>query len=165
MPIAVLRTQPGSEPHNQILTDHGSGGLAAVWAEENTRGSIFQGMKRREAYATSGPRIVLRFFAGSGFDGGIVDDPDPVAVAADWMSAPLQRIQIVKGWIDADGETHELVRDVVCADGLEVDPDTNRCPDNDSSVDIGTCQTLGDSGAGALMAAWQDDDEFVYYPN
>jgi len=181
-----LRTRPGSEPHNQILMDHGSGGLAAVWAEQNTRDSIFEGMKRREAYATSGPRIVLRFFAGWGFDEAIVDDRNPIAVAtdggvpmggvlrpedertgsptflawagADWMSAPLQRIQVVKGWIDAEGETHESVRDVACADGLEVDPTTHRCPDNGAAVDLTSCQTLGDRGAKELRVAWRDDD-------
>ncbi|MDG2335227.1 MAG: DUF3604 domain-containing protein [Myxococcota bacterium] len=181
-----LRMRPDSEPHNQILMDHGSGGLAAVWAEENTRDAIFAGMQRREAYATSGPRITLRFFAGWDFDSEIVDDPNPVEVAteggvpmggvlrpkdaqvesptffvwagADWMSAPLQRVQVIKGWIDDEGETHESVRDVVCADGLEVDPSTLRCPDNGASVDTGTCQTLGESGAGQLLAAWQDED-------
>jgi hypothetical protein len=181
-----LRTQPESEPHNQILMDHGSGGLAAVWAEENTRDAIFAGMKRREAYATSGPRIALRFFAGWDFEAAIVEDADPVAVAteggvpmggvlrpqagqeesptffvwalADWMSAPLQRIQIIKGWIDAEGETHESVRDIVCADGLEVDPDTLRCPDNGASVDTGTCETQGETGAKQLMTTWRDDD-------
>jgi hypothetical protein len=184
--VRRLRTRPGAEPHNQILTDHGSGGLAAVWAEENTRDAIFAGMKRREAYATSGPRILLRFFAGWGFDAAIADARNPVAVAteggvpmgdvlrpederaesptffvwagADLMSAPLQRIQVVKGWIDADGETHESVRDVVCADGLEVDPQTLRCPDNGASVDTSSCQTRGESGAGQLMVAWQDED-------
>ena len=181
-----LRTRPDTKPHNQILMDHGSGGLAAVWAEENTRDAIFAGMQRREAYATSGPRITLRFFAGWDFDSEIVDDPNPIAAAtdggvpmggvlrpkdaevesptffvwagADWMSAPLQRVQVIKGWIDDEGETHESVRDVVCADGLEVDPSTLRCPDNGASVDTGTCQTLGESGAGELLAAWQDED-------
>ena len=184
--IKGVASEPEEEPQNQILMDHGSGGLAAVWAEENTRDSLFAGMKRREAYATSGPRIVLRFFAGWGFDGTIADDQNPVEVAtaggvpmggvlqpeegqqesptffvwaaADWMSAPLQRIQIVKGWIDAEGETHESVQDIACADGLEVDPTTQRCPDNGASVDLGTCQTLGDQGAGQLMVAWQDED-------
>ena len=74
------------------------------------------------------------------------------------MSAPLQRIQIIKGWIDEEGETHEVVRDVVCADGLEVDPSTLRCPDNGASVDVATCETRGESGAGQLVAAWQDED-------
>jgi hypothetical protein len=184
--VRRLRTRPGQPSHSQILMDHGSGGLAAVWAEENTRDSIFAGMKRREAYATSGPRISLRFFAGWGFDGSIADAPDPVAVAtvggvpmggvlrpdsesagsptffvwagADLMSAPLQRVQIVKGWIDAEGDTHESVRDIACADGLEVDPTTLRCPDNGASVDTTSCQTLGERGARQLMAAWQDED-------
>ena len=61
-----MRLRPGRPDHSQILTDHGSGGLAAVWAEENTRDALFAGMQRREAYATSGPRILLRFFAGFG---------------------------------------------------------------------------------------------------
>lgn len=181
-----LRTRPDAAPHNQILTDHGSGGLAAVWAEENTRDALFAGMQRREAYATSGPRIVLRFFAGWRFDEAMLGARDPVALAtkggvpmggvllpedegdssptffvwagADWMSAPLQRIQLIKGWIDENGKTHERVRDVVCADGLEVNPDTLRCPDNGASVDITTCQTLGESGAAQLMATFRDED-------
>ena len=184
--VRRLRTRPGQEPHNQILTDHGSGGLAAVWAEENTRDAIFAGMQRREAYATSGPRILLRFFAGWGFDADVVEDPEPVAVAteggvpmggvlrpesaatrsptffvwagADWMSAPLQRVQIVKGWIDAMGETHERVQDIACADGLAVDPETLRCPDNGASVDLDTCRTRGERGAKQLITAWLDDD-------
>lgn len=180
------RLMPGAEPHNQILTDHGSGGLAAVWAEENTRDSIFAGMQRREAYATSGPRIVLRFFAGWGIEEEILEASDPVAQAAaggvpmggvlraaagqtesptffvwagaDWMSAPLQRVQVVKGWIDEAGETHELVRDIACADGLEVDPETLRCPDNGAAVDLASCQPSDGSGAAQLMATWQDEE-------
>jgi len=180
-----VRVRDGAEKHQTPL-QFTSGGLAAVWAEENTRDAIFAAMKRREAYATSGPRILLRFFAGWGFDPAIVDDRDPVTVAtaggvpmgavlrpeegkvesptffvwalADWMSAPLQRIQVVKGWIDAEGKTHEKVHDVVCSDGLEVDPDGLRCPDNGAAVDTTTCETLGETGAGQLMAAWQDDD-------
>ena len=70
-----------------------------------------------------------------------------VWAGADWMSAPLQRIQVVKGWIDAEGKTHEKVHDVVCSDGLEVDPNGLRCPDNGASVDTTTCETLGETGA------------------
>jgi len=181
-----LRTRDDMPDHSQILLDHGSGGLAAVWAEENTRDAIFEGMKRREAYATSGPRIGLRFFAGWGYDEAIIKQDNAIELAteggvpmggvlqpgatdsqsptffvwasADWLSAPLQRLQVVKGWIDAVGETHELVRDVACADGLEVDDDTGRCPDNGASVDTVTCELRGDSGAGQLMAAWQDEN-------
>ncbi len=181
-----LRVRDDMPFSSQVLADHGSGGLAAVWAEENTRDAIFAGMQRREAYATSGPRIGLRFFAGWGFDETITDDSDAIALAAaggtpmggelqpqegrtespaffvwasaDWLSAPLQRIQVVKGWIDEEGETHELVRDVACADGLEVDADTGRCPDNGASVDTTNCELRGDSGARQLMAAWHDED-------
>ena len=169
----------------QQLAAHGSGGLAAVWAEENTRDAIFNGMKRREAYATSGPRIGLRFFAGWDFDETVANQPDAIAQAtrggvpmggvlrpasedmqsatflvwasADTLSAPLQRIQVVKGWIDADGETHEQVRDVACADGLAVDAATGRCPASNAAVDTSTCALLGTGGAGQLMATWRDE--------
>ncbi len=174
------------KPHQSSLKFNTSGGLAAVWAEENTRDAIFAAMKRREVYASSGPRITLRFFAGWDFDEGVADLPDPVAVMAaggmpmggvlrpsgtqvtsptfyvsalaDWMSAPLQRVQMVKGWIDADGETHEKVVDIACADGLVVDPTTGRCPDNGASVDLATCEPTGDTGAMELATTWQDPE-------
>ena len=81
-----------------------------------------------------------------------------VAALGDSMSAPLQRIQIIKGWIDADGKTHEKVRDIACADGLEVDPTTLRCPDNCASVDLASCEPTGDTGAMQLSKAWKDPD-------
>jgi hypothetical protein len=188
--IRRLREPPGAEPdrkpYQSTLQFHTSGGLAAVWAEENTRDAIFAAMKRREVYATSGPRITLRFFAGWGFDESIASEREPIALATaggvpmggvlrpvegdkaspiffvaaqgDWMSAPLQRIQIIKGWIDADGKTHEKVRDIACADGLEVDPTTLRCPDNGASVDLTTCKPTGGTGAMQLSKAWKDPD-------
>ena len=182
--------------YKTTLLDHTSGGIAAVWAEENTRDAIFDGMKRREAYATSGPRMTLRFFAGWGFGEEIVNDPSAIATAtaggvpmgavlrpddannesptffawvgADLMSAPLQRVQVVKGWIDADGATHEKVWDVACSDGLEVDPTTNRCPDNGAAVDSSTCEISAGVGAAELITAWKDpsydssQDAFYY---
>jgi len=90
------------------------------------------------------------------------DRPDSptffIWAGADLMSAPLQRIQLVKGWLDADGNTHESVRDISCSDGLQVDPLTLRCPDNGAAVDTDTCQILGDAGAVELVAAWKDPD-------
>lgn len=184
--VRRMRVPPGRKPYQTVLLGHTSGGLAAVWAEENSRNAIFAGMKRREVYATSGPRMTLRFFAGWGFDETIVDDREPVAIAteggvpmggvlhaeeghadsptffawagADLMSAPLQRIQVIKGWIDEAGSTHERVQDVACSDGLEIDPATMRCPDNGASVEISNCATVGDTGAGELMVAWKDPD-------
>jgi hypothetical protein len=181
--VRRLRVDPADEPYQNMLQFHTSGGMAAVWAEENTRDAIFAGMKRREAYATSGPRITLRFFAGWGFDEAVVEDrqaittastggvpmgavlrPEPEAESptffvwaeADMLSAPLQRVQVVKGWIDAEGKTHERVQDVACADGLEVDPETLRCPDNGASVDLESCDVSPGTGAEQLLAAWRD---------
>ena len=177
---------PDMKPYRSLLQSHTSGGLAAVWAEENTRDAIFDAMKRREVYASSGPRIALRFFAGWGFGEGIDAARDAVAVAtaggvpmggvlrpsssqkespmfyvaaqADWMSAPLQRIQMIKGWIDEEGTTHELVRDIACSDGLEVDPTTLRCPDNGADVDLANCEPTGEVGAMQMTKVWKDPD-------
>ncbi len=181
--VRRLRVDPEDPPYQSILQFHTAGGMAAVWAEENTREAIFAGMKRREAYATSGPRITLRFFAGWGFDEGVVEDRQAISTAsrggvpmgavlrpapdagsptffvwaeADGLSAPLQRVQVVKGWIDAEGETHEHVQDVACSDGLAVDPATQRCPDNGASVDLESCRVAPGTGAEQLLAAWRD---------
>jgi hypothetical protein len=90
-------------------------------------------------------------------EGGNTESPTFfVWAGADRLSAPLQRIQVVKGWIDAEGATHEQVQDVVCSDGLSVDSATKRCPDNGASVDTATCETLGETGAVELMAAFED---------
>ncbi|MGB1088739.1 MAG: DUF3604 domain-containing protein, partial [Alphaproteobacteria bacterium] len=173
----------GQGVHHSIFKFHESGGLAAVWAPENTREEIFSAMKRKETYATSGPRIALRFFAGWGFDETIGESADPTAAAyaggvpmggdlgaepqaqspaffvwaaADQMDAPLQRMQMVKGWVDAEGKTHEAVIDIACADGLQVNPATGRCPDNGASVDLATCQISADRGAAELKTVWRD---------
>ena len=78
--------------------------------------------------------------------------------SADPLSAPLQRIQVIKGWIDANGDTHEAVIDVACAGGATVDPASNRCPDNGARVDISDCSINADTGAAQLAAVWTDPD-------
>ena len=85
-----------------------------------------------------------------------------VWAAHDPLDAPLQRIQMVKGWIDEQGKTHEKVVDIACADGLQVEPVSGRCPDNGASVDLNTCQFSGGSGATELKTLWRDPD---YDPN
>lgn len=185
----------GKPAFHSVYKFHESGGLAGVWAPENTREELFDAMQRKETYATSGPRIALRFFAGWGFDENIGAEGDPVAAAyeggvpmggdlvadaqtgspaffvwaaADVMDAPLQRMQMVKGWIDEDGQTHEAVVDIACADGLQVNPQTGRCPDNGAQVDIKTCQISDDRGAAELKTVWRDpafdpqEDAFYY---
>ena len=152
------------------------GGLAVVWAEENSRDSIFAAMQRRETYGTSGTRPVVRFFGGWDLDSGMCsgedfaeqgyakgvpmggdlpardegdDDPrfavwalqDPGTDGA--PGTPLQRIQIVKGWVE-DGETREKVIDVAGGESR-------------ASVDLGTCEPSG-SGAAQLCKVWRDRD-------
>ena len=80
-----------------------------------------------------------------------------VMALADLESAPLQRLQIVKGWVDADG-THEEVIDVACAGGANVNLETNRCPDNGAKVDISDCSINAETGSGQLSALWHDPE-------
>lgn len=160
----------------------GASGLAGVWAESNTREDIFDAFRRKETFSTSGPHIQVRFFAGYGFDAGVVEAPDAIARAyaggvpmgadltaegADsprffvWASrdpdsAALQRVQIIKGWIE-DGEAREAVIDVACSDAV-VDPSTGRCPDNGAGVDLTTCAITGDGGASEIATVWRDPD-------
>ncbi len=144
-----------------------AGGLAGVWAEENTRDSIFTALKRKETFATSGTRILLRFFGGwnfpdsdpqnldlntLGYRNGVPMGGDLPATSSDesprfliWASKGvdgqnLQRIQVIKGWLD-NGEMHERVYDVVCADGLQPDALSHQCPDNGARVSIRDCST------------------------
>ena len=167
----------------------GASGLAAVWAEENTRDSIYSAFRRKEVFATSGPRLRIRFFAGYDFDQSMLTDADGVDQAyakgvsmggalvekrdvvnamespgflvmasADPENAPLQRLQIIKGWLDEDGTAHEDVIDVACAGDAEVNSKTNRCPDNGARVDITNCSINPETGAAQLSALWHDPD-------
>ena len=158
----------------------GGSGLAGVWAEENTREAIFEAMRRKESFGTSGPRIRVRFFAGHGLEDDIEEDPEMIARAyeggvpmgadllasgeeptflawamRDAHSAPLQRLQIVKGWLEG-GEQREMVYDVACSDGAVPDVETHRCPDNGATVDLGDCSHSEEVGAGELKAHWRD---------
>ncbi|MDB2566867.1 DUF3604 domain-containing protein [Porticoccaceae bacterium] len=172
----------------------GAAGLAAAWAEENTRESLYSAFRRKEVFATSGPRIRLRFFAGYDFNEAMLSAPDGVEQAyakgvtmggslvgngmespgflvmasADPENAPLQRLQIIKGWIDDDGATHEEVIDVACANGAEVNPDTNRCSDNGARVDASNCAINPETGSDQLSTLWYDpnfksDQRAFYY--
>ncbi len=162
------------------------GGLVGVWAEENTRESIFDALRRRETFGTSGTRIRVRFFAGwqyaanlhtsrtlveeayqTGVPMGADLPPLPSAGAAprfvvwatkDAASANLQKVQIVKGWADAGVDTFEQVYDVVCADSLEPDPQTHHCADNGARVDLADCSVSTDTGAEELSTTWSDPD-------
>ncbi len=158
-------------------------GLTGVWAEENTRDAIYRAFRRKETFATSGPRMTVRLFGGYGFDpdllaradlleeayetgvsmgGELLADGASVPTFIAWAtrapgSAALQRLQIIKGWT-RDGAHHEQVYDVACADGGSVDPTTHRCPDNGASVDLTDCSITAGLGAGELKTVWRDPD-------
>ena len=164
----------------------GASGLAAAWAEENTRDSLYAAFRRKEVFATSGPRIQIRFFAGANLDESMMSSPDGIdrayeagvtmgadlqlaetgegvpkfliMASADPSSAPLQRLQVIKGWVNEAGQTHEDVIDVACAKGAAVDPETNRCPDNGARVDISSCAINPETGAAQLSALWSDPE-------
>ncbi len=160
-------------------------GYAGVWAGENTREAIFDAMRRRETYATTGPRIVLRFFGGWTFDAADAQTPDlartgyargvpmggllparPAPDAAptflvsalrDPDGANLDRLQIVKGWRTDDGALHEQVYNVAASDERQVDAD-GRLPPLAARVDVETASYHNDQGASALATVWQDPD-------
>ena len=165
------------------LIGFSASGLTGVWAKENTREEIYDAFRRKETFATSGPRIKVRFFSGYDFEDSDINDLDLVKKAykgnlsmgstisvenekepkflvwasADPLSAPLQRIQIIKGWLE-NGAHQERVYDVVCSDGLVVNSSTHRCPDNGARVDIENCSISKNSGASELKAFWLDPD-------
>ena len=168
------------------LENWGASGLAGAWAEENTRESIFNAFRRKETFATSGPRISVRFFGGYDIDQLSFSDENVIKSAyevgvpmggdlleketdkapsfliwaqRDVNGAPLQRVQIIKGSISrADSTPTEEVYDVACSNGLQVDPTTNRCPDNGARVDIETCAISQNTGSAELKVIWTDPD-------
>ena len=184
---SVPLEEPGPDGEQYLAASEssirfGASGLAGVWAEENTRESIFDAFRRKETFATTGPRIKLRFFGGFELDPSLADDPNMVSKAYDTAvpmggdlekgsgppsflvqvvkdpeTAPLQRAQIIKVWVDS-GEANEQVFDVACSDGGSVDPTTHRCPDNGAQVDLSDCSISDDKGDSELRAVWTDPD-------
>lgn len=170
--------------NRRILTGakFSASGLIGVWAEANTRDDLFDAMRRRETFGTSGPRMKVRLFAGD-YSAEILDSAEmleqayaggvPMGGNLNWdgtgapsllawaiqdpLSAPLQRLQIVKVWAE-DGQARERVYDVACSDGSTPNAETRRCTDNGASVDIATCETTPGSGVGELKAIWTDPD-------
>lgn len=157
-------------------------GLAAVWAEENTRGSLFDAMRRKETYATSGPRISLRFFAGWQLPADILDRSDAIAVAyakavpmgsdlqssqqsnspefivwamKDPVGANLDRAQIVKVWVDDQGVSHEKVFNIAAADGRAINSEGELAA-VESSVDVASATYTNAFGGPSIAVRWQD---------
>lgn len=161
-------------------------GWAAVWAEENTRESIFDAMMRKETYATTGSRMIVRFFGGWEFDskdaenrlparvgyakgipmgGDLAATPEGklaptflVAALKDPIGANLDRIQVIKGWLDAKGELHEKVYDVAWSDGRKPDAKTGKLPLVGNSVDVANATWTNSIGDPELITVWTDPE-------
>jgi hypothetical protein len=161
-----------------------SSGYAAVWATENTRASLWDAMQRRETYATTGPRMAVRFFGGWEFEqpdatnrmpaalgyakgvpmggelGAAPEGKSPtflVAALKDPIGANLDRYQIVKGWLDKDGQLHEKIYDVAWSDDRTPGADGKLPPVGDT-VDVANATWTNTIGAPELIAVWKDPD-------
>ncbi|MEE8286230.1 MAG: DUF3604 domain-containing protein, partial [Gammaproteobacteria bacterium] len=161
-----------------------SSGLAAIWATENTREALFDAMMRKETYATTGTRMTVRVFGGWDYDKNDVFSPEfarigyqgGVPMGGDLTAAPagkapsliiaavrdpdganLDRVQIVKGWVDDKGQTQEQIYDVACADDRAIK--AGRCEKPvGNTVDVKTATYSNRIGDATLSAYWQDPD-------
>ena len=179
--------------HPFMKTDNGeifswmmlASGITGVYAHDNTRASIFDAMDRKEIYATTGPRMMVRFFGGwnytdadinsrepafRGYEKGVpmgADLPAPeegqgapsfmIYALRDVIGANLDRIQIVKGWLDGDGNTHEKVYNVAWSDGRTLGADGG-LPAVGNTVDIASATWANSIGASELGTVWTDPD-------
>ncbi|MEI1252205.1 DUF3604 domain-containing protein [Rhizobium aouanii] len=159
-------------------------GYAAVWAQENTRASIWDAMQRKETYATTGPRMVVRFFGGWDFESVDAQSRMPadvgyakgvpmggdlaaapagkvptflVAALKDPIGANLDRYQIVKGWLDKDGNAQEKVYDVAWSDDRKAGTD-GKLPSVGDTVDLATATWTNSIGDPELIAVWKDPE-------
>ncbi len=160
-------------------------GYQAVWAAENTREALFDAMERKETYATTGPRIFVRFFGGWDFEaadattrqpaaigyskgvpmGGDLRNAPPgtspsflVAALKDPIGANLDRVQIVKGWMDSNGELQERVYDVAVSDGREIGADGRARTPVGNTVDVANATWSNTIGDPELITVWEDPD-------
>ena len=188
-------SEPGADraTHPFVKTDKAtimgweqtSSGYAAVWATENTREAIFDAMQRKEVYATTGPRMLVRFYGGFDFEAKDAQNRLPakigytkgVPMGADLSNAPkgkaptflvaalkdpiganLDRYQIIKGWLDAKGQLHEKIYDVAWSAGRKPDPKTGKLPSVGNTVDVENATWTNTIGATELIAVWSDPE-------
>jgi hypothetical protein len=177
--FAVDRVMKAESPVLGPIVNLSPGGLAGVWAEANTRADIFDAMQRRETFATSGSRMRIRFFGGD-LPEDVGAQNNPIALAYErgvpmgsdlsvngaprfWVWAiqdpagpPLDRIQIVKGWVE-NGEQRQHVRDVVCSNG-RLPGSSGKCPSTTADVNLESCERAGKKGAAELQVTFSDPD-------
>jgi len=152
---------------NSTNLQYSASGLTGVWAERNTREAIFEALRRREIFATSGSRIILQFQAlpqhtGAShipMGGQVAPSALPIQFHArafmDPDGARLQRLQLVKGWVQ-NGQLHESVTDIACSGLQNPDPKTGRCVQEEYSLDINSCEADSKAGSTSLEANWKD---------
>jgi hypothetical protein len=176
----------GATPELSIMVaDVGASGLAAVWARENTRESIWDAMARKEVYATTGTRLRVRVFGGWDFMADEVHRPDfarqgyargvpmggdlrdaldgkapsfMIRALRDPDGANLDRVQIIKGWLDNGGETHERIYDVAVSDGRTIGANGRCKAPVGNTVDVADASYTNTIGAPVLVAHWIDPD-------
>jgi len=181
-----IEVVPADDPALRIVTSQEqAGSLMAVWARENTRRDIFDSMQRKEVYATTGTRIRVRVFGGWDFTADEVSRHDFVAegykrgvpmggdlrmpadaeaptfmirALRDPDGANLDRVQIIKGWLDAQGQTHERIYDVAVSGDRQIGVDGRVKEPVGSTVDIETATYTNTIGSPLLAAHWQDPD-------
>jgi uncharacterized protein DUF3604 len=181
-PIAMVNNDPSKGPLLSVWNEQAAG-LGGVWATENTREGIWDALKRKEVYATTGDRPVVRVFAGWDFTRLDLDRPDfaangyahGVPMGGDLSKAPdgkspafmvhalrnpdgpnLDRIQIIKGWLGKDGKMDERIYDVAVSGGRTIDPD-GRCKTLvGSTVDVANATYNNSIGAAYLSTYWKD---------
>ncbi len=162
-----------------------SSGYAAVWATENTREGLFDAMQRKEVYATTGPRMIVRFFGGWDFDAKDAQTRNPgvvgytkgvpmggdlsqaiegrsptflVAALKDPIGANLDRLQVIKGWMDGKGELYEKIYDVAVSDGRKIESD-GRCKTAvGNTVDVANATWTNTIGDSELITVWKDPE-------
>ncbi|HEB89388.1 MAG TPA: DUF3604 domain-containing protein [Deltaproteobacteria bacterium] len=182
----VRETSLEGAPSPTVSLHWSAAGLAGIWADANTRADLFDALRRREVFATSGPRIRLRFFAGwdlhpddlgarmsiagyargvamggrlrrQGLPDGSVAPTFLISALKDPLEADLERIQIIKGW-RRNGESRERVYDVACADGTPPGPTTHRCRHAARRPDPLLCKPDPEGGTPEFNVWWQDPD-------
>ncbi len=181
----IIIRSPVDPKLSSYATETGAAGLAGVWARENTREALFDAMKRKEVYATTGSRILVRVFAGWDFRADEVERPDfarqgykrGVPMGGDLSNAPngkspsfmiramrdpdnanLDRIQVIKGWLDKYGKTHERIYDVAVSDGRAISADGRCKMPVGSTVNIPDASYTNTIGDPLLTAHWVDPD-------
>jgi hypothetical protein len=185
-PSAERMTSPVAKVRDQVVLgwEMSASGYAGVWATENTREALWDALQRKEVYATTGPRIIVRFFGGWDFEdedahtrmpakagytkgvpmgGDLANAPEGkvptflVAALKDPIGANLDRYQIVKGWLDTEGKLHEKVYDVVWSGDRKPGED-GKVPAVGSTVDVKEATWTNTIGATELIAVWKDPD-------